>query len=528
VNDRWEQAADHAADRVMQMREPEVSSAHGPAAVQRKCASCEQEDETKRVSMRAEAPSTSAPGTAAEAPPAVRDALRGPSQPLDAAARAFFEPRFGRDFSHVRIHTDDTAVAANRSISARAFAVGSHIAFSPRAYAPSTRSGRHLLAHELAHVVQQAGAPQVVRGDFIDDAKEKAEKIAEDFAKARLGQLANADLGPPSGFTGDAKCGPRFCQPFTSKAVAFAHLAWAGPLLLAGIAKKVNSRVVPLWADYLSGGSAPRNLSSEFGKDFTASPTTAKTTKFLVDELRRDVTAHQASLLGSASTRTLDFTPRLSSALAAIDDPKKPSTQMNFNVIADIAGNIAGGIGKDETSFPIGARPSPFNDSREASVQATLTRQSDGSLEVSPSIQFTVKDTLDLCPGDCGAPPEQVATIPLSRFEATGVSGDVPMTIEFAAPAAELVPFKLPAAAPPAPVHAPAPGTVTASQLRIRRAPSTSAPVVGSYLNGAGITVLCQTKGTIVDGVDTWYKTDKGFIAGRYVALTGTTSPPPC
>jgi hypothetical protein len=85
----------------------------------------------------------------------VQDALAGSGQPLDAAARAFFEPRFGRDFSQVRVHADAPAAASANDVGARAYAVDHHIAFASGQYQPATKAGRKLLAHELAHVEQQ-------------------------------------------------------------------------------------------------------------------------------------------------------------------------------------------------------------------------------------------------------------------------------------------------------------------------------------------------------------------------------------
>jgi hypothetical protein len=67
------------------------------------------------------------------------------------------EPRFGADFGHVRVHTDDRAAASARAVAARAYTVGSHLVFGDGTYSPGTTSGRRLLAHELAHVVQQSG-----------------------------------------------------------------------------------------------------------------------------------------------------------------------------------------------------------------------------------------------------------------------------------------------------------------------------------------------------------------------------------
>lgn len=281
-------------------------------------------------------PAATSEATTTKAPEIVHQSLSATGQPLDAATRAFFEPRFGHDFSQIRIHADHKAAQANRSIYARAFAFNGHIAFADGQYAPTSPTGRKLLAHELAHVVQQSESPHTVRRDLINDAKKALEKKAEEIATQQLGKLANAPAGLPSGFTGDPKCGAKFCQPFASKAAAVADLIWAGPLILAGIAKKMNSRVVPLWAKYLSGGSPTKNLSSEFGKDFTASPTTATTTKILVGELRKDVEANQTALTGAVTPVTIDFTPRMSTALAAIDDPTGLD-QMNFNFPADIA-----------------------------------------------------------------------------------------------------------------------------------------------------------------------------------------------
>jgi len=95
------------------------------------------------------------PSPALEAPPIIYDVLRSPGQPLDAQTRAFMEPRFGRDFSGVRIHTDSKASQSARAVAALAFTVGQDIVFSSGQFAPHTNDGRRLIAHELTHVVQQ-------------------------------------------------------------------------------------------------------------------------------------------------------------------------------------------------------------------------------------------------------------------------------------------------------------------------------------------------------------------------------------
>ena len=99
------------------------------------------------------------------ASPIVNEVLRSPSQPLDASIRTSFEPRFGRDFSRVRTHTDARAVEVSQALGAEAFTYGNHIYFNERRFAPNHIEGKRLLAHELAHVSQQntAGSPNLIQ-----------------------------------------------------------------------------------------------------------------------------------------------------------------------------------------------------------------------------------------------------------------------------------------------------------------------------------------------------------------------------
>ncbi len=90
------------------------------------------------------------------APPVVQDVLRGAGSPLDQPTRCFMESRFGHDFSSVRSFHDDAAASSARAVSANAYTVGNKIVFNQGRYAPDSHNGRRLLAHELAHVVQQS------------------------------------------------------------------------------------------------------------------------------------------------------------------------------------------------------------------------------------------------------------------------------------------------------------------------------------------------------------------------------------
>jgi hypothetical protein len=83
------------------------------------------------------------------------NSLQSRGRPLPEASRAFFGARFGYDFSRVRLHTDNRAAETARAIDARAFTIGRDIVFGARQYAPQSTVGRHLIAHELTHVVQQ-------------------------------------------------------------------------------------------------------------------------------------------------------------------------------------------------------------------------------------------------------------------------------------------------------------------------------------------------------------------------------------
>lgn len=97
----------------------------------------------------------------AQAPGHVREVLHSPGQPLDARLRSFFEPRFHHDFSKVRVHSDEKSAESAEAINASAYTVGRHLVFAGGAYAPETEYGQQLLAHELAHVVQQGGTAPV-------------------------------------------------------------------------------------------------------------------------------------------------------------------------------------------------------------------------------------------------------------------------------------------------------------------------------------------------------------------------------
>ena len=83
-------------------------------------------------------------------------AVQGQGAALPAAERAYFEPRLGRNLGEVRVHSGHDAAASAQSLNAQAYTLGDNVVFGPGRYAPGTPSGRSLIAHELAHVIQQS------------------------------------------------------------------------------------------------------------------------------------------------------------------------------------------------------------------------------------------------------------------------------------------------------------------------------------------------------------------------------------
>ena len=161
VNDPLEAEADRVADQVMRMPDPGTASTDAPQTLRRNCA-CEDSGSPFASCAAARQQKlqnkTAGPFAPLAAPPIVDQVLASPGHPLDPGTRAFFEPRFGTDFSRVRIHTGPQAAQSALAVDLFAYTVGHNIVFAERRYAPSTHGGGRLLAHELAHVVQQQGA----------------------------------------------------------------------------------------------------------------------------------------------------------------------------------------------------------------------------------------------------------------------------------------------------------------------------------------------------------------------------------
>ena len=155
-----------------------------------KCASC---------SMNREATvhqATAADGSIDAVPPIVQDVLRSPGQPLDPTTRASIESHFDYDFSDVHVHADTRAAESACAVDALAYTVGRDIVFGAGQYSPGTGEGSRLIAHELAHVIQNSHSaaiqPRAV-SDPNDVSEREAERAAESvISPASAGSAATA------------------------------------------------------------------------------------------------------------------------------------------------------------------------------------------------------------------------------------------------------------------------------------------------------------------------------------------------
>lgn len=144
------------------------ASAIKPTVIQRLCTSCEEEEmlQTKPLSesitplvqrKNSSAESADSSGSSGSFESGL-SSIKGRGRSLSQSERSFFEPRFGADFSHVRLHQDGQAAQLAENVSARAFTLGNDIVFGRGEYQSQSNQSKHLLAHELTHVIQQGSS----------------------------------------------------------------------------------------------------------------------------------------------------------------------------------------------------------------------------------------------------------------------------------------------------------------------------------------------------------------------------------
>jgi hypothetical protein len=152
-SDSLEQEADRAADRIIDDKASQGCGCGGAPGPTGGCSRCAQAG----LSLQRKGSGAGAPQSV---PSSVREVLRAPGNELEPQVRDFMEAGFGADLGHVRVHTDARAAASARALGARAYTVGRDIVFADGEFAPGSSKGMHLIAHELAHTIQQGSASQ--------------------------------------------------------------------------------------------------------------------------------------------------------------------------------------------------------------------------------------------------------------------------------------------------------------------------------------------------------------------------------
>lgn len=158
-NDPLELEADQMADKVMRMPKSNVQVSGSGLDIQRKCSGCEDEAlQRKPIASFIQRVSSVAIGeTASNSFSSNLNANKSSGRPMDSSTQGFMSERFGADFSSVKIHTGSKANELSDQIQAKAFTTGNNIYFNQGEYSPETTNGKHLLAHELTHTIQQGG-----------------------------------------------------------------------------------------------------------------------------------------------------------------------------------------------------------------------------------------------------------------------------------------------------------------------------------------------------------------------------------
>ena len=181
-NDKYEQEADRVADQVMRMSDADVAQRQTedeeeeetvqakpladqitPLVQRQREPTVEGEEQTYQANeMPGQLPDMS------NEVECMTNSLRGGGKLLSKSVREYMEPRFGHDFSQVRVHSDSQAIKSAQSINARAFTLGENVVYDSGQYSPTSHEGKRLLAHELTHVIQQGRALSYAKNENND------------------------------------------------------------------------------------------------------------------------------------------------------------------------------------------------------------------------------------------------------------------------------------------------------------------------------------------------------------------------
>ncbi|GAA0560438.1 eCIS core domain-containing protein [Chitinophaga japonensis] len=358
--DIYEQEADAVADKVMTMPEG--------AAVQRKCAACEQEEQLQR---KEEGPPLNDEVTAS------LNSSKGGGQLMQHETRDWMENRFGTDFSSVRIHTDSRAVQLSRDLNAHAFTHGTDIYFNQGQYSPGSSEGRRLLAHELTHVVQQ-------RGDELGRKKKIQRAAAYWMPRHQTGDDVHDEVLPAMGTKNSAK-NVYSEVPVPNATAGGVDLAGTGKIGYADLLTTNNNILVGV---YKVGEGELRNIADEKlkkqiffnGKKFSKEKFRKHTAPLWNDHLKTpvnlgnvptqvdvaDLKPYEQSIMSAGVTQTGNYEKGLLEVKDVVNGISGPGT-WTLNV-----GKLSGLDIPDQYKFP--------SASGQASKQLLITFSGIGSL----------------------------------------------------------------------------------------------------------------------------------------------------
>lgn len=387
-HDMKEQQADAMTGKVMGMHSAkgDNSSANkNSLPIQRKCAGCKDED--KQQLQRKELTDNSPAGD--QGLGNYIKQLNGGGQPLSKEVKSFFKPRFGCDFSNVKVHSDTVAAKSAQAINAIAYTSGSNIVFNNDQFSPDTDSGKKLLAHELTHVLQQN-----------NDHDYRIQRSCSD---------------------------QNFCRPYPTHADAVSAEWWLqNTHMVAEGYATYGPEVEDLYDRFLRRSPGDSLAPVIFNNDGSYVVRSFKGSGDTKDDMDTVIDLVGNRLRSAPSGSLRDNTPATMSLANFLSATEMDNRPINYSNPFSVAGHIAGGIGSSDAG----------DDYRKITyANVTLERVpvigSTGYVLVELFPHYEVFDAIDFCPGDCGSYQEQVITIPMSRLEASGEAYDVPFKIIF-------------------------------------------------------------------------------------------------
>jgi len=466
-NDKYEQEADRVADQVMRMREPRPNSSlaglsqensGNPSAgiIQRVCASCAEDKEL--VQMKTNGNAT--PEVTLAISSAIHS-MQGGGQSLSRSERNFFEPRFGVDFSGVRVHSDNTAVQMNKEVNSQAFTVGNDIYFDSGRYSSGSGDGKQLLAHELTHVVQQGSKnqniPNIQRRVRVDPDTAAVNEILGYFGHLCPGSWSN---------TGQ---------------------------IITGNANSVNNQSCTCVEDVVNDPNRIYTIQVD-----------------PVRNIRPPASVYNGILYNGQPEPNLPY------------PSSGPRTEPGPNPLIHMPPSAGSAI--DFGSFNTGGNAVHADNWRilahELCGHARLNQGYTGGKGDRPEHNSTI-NTENQIAGEHGGPPRGMYN-DRRQGESYHRLGSNP---KLAFKLVDGWHYEESTAVQNPPItRGNIQGQVTASTLRIRQGPSTSTPIVGSYPNGTMIDIECQTPGTLVSGNSLWDKVNLGYVSDRYVQTPSPSS----